>query len=236
MNPQQPWPAQEPTQSQPKRRPAWLWPAVIGGVLLVALVAGAALIAGPVANHDGNPLATSETGNLDLLFATAADDESAAPDKGKDRPRLHGRHIGRLGEGEKVVTGSVVSTSDGKLVVKKDNGPEVTIPTNDDTKIAGQKDRTLADLGAGERVIVKVGADGVAKGILAVKAHAAGTITSVDGDRATVVRPGGLSTTLDLSGVSERPAVGAVVVAVGTPADGGATLKVEQIKELPTLG
>ena len=77
-----------------------------------------------------------------------------------------------------------------------------------------------------------VGADGV----LAVRAHAGGTVTKLEGDRATVVGPGGMTKELDLSGVTERPAVGTVVVAVGTATDGGATLKVEQIRELPTIG
>jgi hypothetical protein len=81
-----------------------------------------------------------------------------------------------------------------------------------------------------------VGTDGVAGGVLVVRAHAAGTVTRLDGDHATVVRAGGLRVELDLSGVSERPEVGTVVVAVGTATDGGATLKVEQLRELPTLG
>jgi len=112
----------------------------------------------------------------------------------------------------------------------------VTVPTDGDTKVRGNGIHQLSDLKAGERVLVKAGSDGKADGVLAVRAHAVGTVTRLDGDRATVVTPGGLNKELDLSGVSERPAVGTMVVAVGTAADGGATLKVEQLRELPTLG
>ena len=227
-----------PAQPEPPRRAsrAWVLPAVLGGLLLAGVLTAAAVIAGPgTAPRNADSLAVSEVSNLDTLLDPAA---SADNQKAKDRPFRHGRGGKggwRLGEGEKVVAGSVSSVADGKLVVRKDNGAEVTVPTNGDTRVGGAQNKALTDLQAGERVVV-VGSDGVADGVLAVKAHAAGTVTKLDGDRATVVRPGGLSTVLDLSGVTERPAVGTVVVAVGTATDDGATLKVEQIKELPTLG
>jgi hypothetical protein len=106
------------------------------------------------------------------------------------------------------------------------------VPTNGDTKVHGAPNEALSDLQAGERVIVRVSSDGVAVGVLAVRAHAAGTVTALDGDRAA----DGLSTVLNLSNMAARPAVGTVVVAVGTVTQDGATLKVEQIRELPTVG
>lgn len=233
-----------PFPPQKRRRPAWLWPAVIGSALIVGVLGAAAIVAvaGTAHRGSGDTVAVADAANLGLLFepaAAIADDPgtAAAPDarRGPLRERLKDRHL-RLRDGEKVVAGSVVSSADGKLVVRKDSNTEVTVPTDGDTRVAGAQNKSLGDLGAGERVIVKVGADGKADRVLAVKAHAAGTVTELDGDRATVVRPGGLSVTLDLSGVSERPAAGTVVVAVGTATDGGATLKVEQLKELPTLG
>jgi hypothetical protein len=225
-------------------------PAVLGALLLAGVLTAALVTAGlsnrdssSAARDDAGAVAASDAVSLDALFYSATDPaDPADPDMGpKDRPFLHGRKMHgplRLREGEKVLAGSVssVDSSGGKLVVRKDNGAEVTVSTNDDTWVRGVKNRELSDLKAGDRVIVKVGSDGVAKAVLVVKAHAVGTVTKLDGDRATVVRPGGLSVVLDLSGVSERPAVGTIVVAVGTATDNGATLKVEQIKELPTLG
>jgi|GEM_PF-7020473 len=243
---------QQPYGPQPRRarraRRAWVLPAALGSLLLAGVLAAAVLVSGPGSGDS----AAVEDASLDSLLAPAAfAGDPAAPGSpgevgagdaaplGKDRPWRPGRHGKgpfRLGEGEKVVAGAVGSVADGTLVVRKDNGAEVTVPTDGDTKVRGAKNRALSDLQAGERVIVKVGSDGVADGVLAVRAHAAGTVTTLDGDRATVVRAGGLSVVLDLSGVTERPAVGTIVVAVGTATDGGATLKVEQIRELPTLG
>ena len=234
-----------PPQAPPPRRtrPAWVLPAVLGSLLLAGLLAAAVLVAGP----RGSDTVAVEDASLGALLdpAVAFADDNQPGDAGQagqapsDRPLRHGRfgHAPlRLAEGEKVVAGSVGSVGDGKLVVHKDNGTEVTVPTDAKTKVRGAKHKALSDLKAGERVIVKAGTDGVADGVLVVRAHAAGTVTKLDGDHATVVRPGGLQVGLDLSGVSERPEVGTVVVAVGTATDGGATLKVEQLRELPTLG
>jgi hypothetical protein len=227
-------------QQQPppaRARRAWVLPAMLGGLVLVGVLAAATVIAGPDPDRravdsavdsavDG--AATGDAASLDALFEFTAN----------DRPLRHGP-MGhgplRLREGEKVLAGSVSSVADGQLVVRKDNGAEVAVPTDGDTRVYGARNKTLSDLQAGERVIVRVGSDGVAAGVLAVRAHAAGTVTALDGDRATVVRAGGLSTVLDLSGVTERPAVGTVVVAVGTATQDGATLKVEQIRQLPTV-
>jgi hypothetical protein len=238
-------PVQQPGQQPARRRPVWVLPAVLGSVLLVGVLAAAAVVAGPVTVGRADQVAVSDVSSLDALFEPtlgepALDEPGPVPDA-KDRPfkrgpRGKGNHPWRLRDGEKVVVGAVGSVNDGNLVVRKDDGAEVTVPTDDETRVGGAQNKQLSDLGAGERVVVKVGSDGVAAGVLAVRAHAAGTVTELDGDRATLVRPGGLSTVLDLSGVSERPAAGTVVVAVGTATDDGATLKVEQLKELPTLG
>ena len=229
-------------QPPPPRRRTWVLPAAIGGVLLVGVLAAAAAIAGPSSSRwsDEDTVTVSDASGLDALFEPAAAGEDAPAARDGDRPlrgpRGKAHRLLRLDEGEKVVAGAVGSVADGTLVVRKDNGAEVSVPTDGDTKVAGPDGRELSDLQAGARVIVKVGADGKADGVLTVRAHAAGTVTALDGDRATVVRPGGLSTVLDLSGVSERPAVGTTVVAVGTATDNGATLKVERLKELATLG
>ena len=230
---------QLPPAPPPRRRSRVLVLSAAFGVLLVAGVLAAVMTAG---NRGSSSSAAPAEENLDLLFAPAADvspnpTSEPSPDHA-GRPFRHGRGHGllRLDEGEKVVAGTVVSVGTDNLVVRKDNGAEVTVPTDGDTKVRGNGIHQLSDLKAGERVLVKAGSDGKADGVLAVRAHAVGTVTRLDGDRATVVTPGGLNKELDLSGVSERPAVGTMVVAVGTAADGGATLKVEQLRELPTLG
>lgn len=245
--PQQQWqPAPQPQRR--RRGPAWVLPAVAGAALLVGVLVAAVLITGPTgpAGAQRGPLEVADVASLDVLFDPAAAVGPAAELGGAEpapdardrplRPGPRGKRLLRLRDGEKVVAGSVNSAGDGKVVLRKDGGGEITVPTNDETRVVGAQNHTLSDLQAGERVIIKVGADGVADGILAVRAHAAGTVTSLDGDRATVLRPGGLSTVLDLSGVTERPAVGTAVIAVGTATDDGATLKVEQLRELPTLG
>jgi hypothetical protein len=227
---------QLPPAPPPKRRSRVLVLSAVFGVLLVAGVLAVVMTAG----NRGTSSAAAEE-NLDLLFAPAAatdqDPTDQPPPDHPGRPFRHGRHGPlRLGEGEKVVAGTVASVGADNLVVRKDNGAEVTVPTDGDTKVRGNGNHQLSDLQAGERVIVKAGSDGKADAVLTVRAHAVGTVTRLEGDRATVVGPGGLTKELDLSGVPERPAVGTMIVAVGTAADGGATLKVEQLRELPTLG
>lgn len=227
---------------QPSRASrAWIPAAVLSGLLLVGVIAATAAFAGPGSGGSDMPTDPITVGAVDEVAALDAllepdGDEPGGP--AADRPLRHGRNgHGPLGlrDGEKVVAGAVSSVADGSLVVRKDNGAEVTVQTDADTKVRGAQNRSLSDLQAGERVVVRVGADGVARGVLAVRAHAAGTVTALDGDRATVVRAGGLSTVLDLSAVEQRPAVGTVVVAVGTATDNGATLKVEKLRELATV-
>ena len=228
-----------PTDQLPPTRPrrgggrVLVLTAVFGGLLMAVLLA-ALVVAVDRTGEAGPPGAGS--GDLDQLFAPVAA-QVAEPAEDKAGPGRHPRRGPlRLRDGEKVVAGAVSSVGDGNLVVRKDDGAEVTVPTDGDTKVRGHDNRALTDLQAGERVIVKAGADGKADGVLVVRAHAAGTVTKLEGDRATLVTPGGLTKELDLSGVSQRPSVGTVVVAVGTAADDGATLKVEQLRELPTLG
>jgi hypothetical protein len=228
-----------PTQPLPprRRRSGWMLP-VLGGLLVLGVLLAAGVFGGPSgANLTGNTttggtVAATEAAAFDDVLQTAGS-EPPNPPSGKDR---RGHRPLRLAEGEKVVAGSVSSFADGKLVVRKDDGVDVTVPTDGDTKVRGNKTRALADLEAGQRVIVKIGADGVADGVLVARGHAAGTVIKLDGDRATVIRPNGLSVVLDLSGVQARPAVGTVVVAVGEVADDNSTIKVTNIKELPTLG
>jgi hypothetical protein len=211
-------------RTQPRRR--WALPALIVGLLVVGLVMAAVSVTGPLGDRSGTT-AVAEVASVDDVLEPAAA-EPSRKDRRDHRPL-------RLAEGEKVVAGSVSSITDGTLAVRKDNGVEVKVPTNADTKVRGTPGKALSELAAGQRVLVKVGADGVADGVLVARAHAAGTVTKLEGDRATVVRANGLSVVLDLSAVSQRPAIGTVVVAVGTAAD-DSTIKVTSIRELPTLG
>jgi hypothetical protein len=82
-------------------------------------------------------------------------------------------------------------------------------------------------------VIVRVGADNKAIGVLGLRPHVAGTVTALDGNRATVVRGSGLVQIVDVSAVAQKPAVGDLIAAVGTLADNGATLKADTVRVLP---
>ncbi|MGH3625170.1 MAG: hypothetical protein ACRDQ5_25845 [Sciscionella sp.] len=68
------------------------------------------------------------------------------------------------------------------------------------------------------------------------RGHAAGTVTAVNGDQATLVEPNGLTVGLDLSGAPRRPANGDVVLVTGSVADGGTTLNVSTVREIPHDG
>ncbi len=132
-----------------------------------------------------------------------------------------------------MLAGAVVSVGNGNLVVAPDGGvAQVTVPTTDRTRMLGAGNG-LAGLQPGQRVVVRVGEDRSAMAVFTPAARAIGTITALAGDRATLVRPDGLTEAVDLAGVNPKPANGDLVMVSGTPADNGATLKVTTLRPLP---
>jgi hypothetical protein len=64
------------------------------------------------------------------------------------------------------------------------------------------------------------------------QASVTGTVTALAGDRATVTSVEGLAVTVDVAALSQKPAVGDVVVLTGTAAD-AATIRADGIRVLP---
>ena len=133
------------------------------------------------------------------------------------------------------LAGSVVSVAPGNLVVAQDGAGQVTVPTNDNTRVMGAGNG-LTGLQPGQRVVVRLGADKFAVAVFSPKAQAVGTITAIAGDRAILVRPDGLTEPVDLAAVNPKPANGDVVAVSGTAADNGATLHVETLRPMPKAG
>lgn len=133
------------------------------------------------------------------------------------------------------LSGSVVSVAPGNLVLAADGAGQVTVPTNDRTRFMGAGNG-LTGLQPGQRVVVRIGGDKSAVAVFSPKARAIGTITAIAGDRATLVRPDGLTEPVDLAAVNPKPVNGDVVAVSGTAADNGATLKVDTLRPMPRAG
>ncbi|GLZ35894.1 hypothetical protein Lesp02_80810 [Lentzea sp. NBRC 105346] len=185
---------------------------MLAGVLVAAVGLGAGGVA--LATQTAN--SASATGAPGVAF-----------EKGHPGPRGP-KGPGKLAEGVTLVVGVVKSVENGKLVVTKDGGGEASLTTDSSTKFRGGE---LSGLKQGQRVTVRV-KDGKALGVAVASAHASGTVTGVDGDKATLIERSGLQVALDLSGVSEKPKNGDLVVVTGTVSD-GKTIKVEKVRQLP---
>jgi hypothetical protein len=146
----------------------------------------------------------------------------------------HGRQGGPMAN-TATLSGAVVSVAPGNLVVAQDGAGQVTVPTTDRTRVMGAGNG-LTGLQPGQRVVVRIGGDKSAVVVFSPKAQAVGTITAVAGDRATLVRPDGLTEPVDLSAVNPKPANGDVVAVSGTAAENGATLKVDTLRAMPKAG
>jgi hypothetical protein len=131
------------------------------------------------------------------------------------------------------LAGTVASVDGANLVVTPDGGaPAVTVPTTDRTRVRGAGNG-LAGLQPGQRVLVRLAADKTAAAVMVPQARAMGTVTGLNGDRATLVRPDGLADAVDLAAVNPKPANGDVVFVTGTATDNGATIKVVNLRVLP---
>lgn len=167
--------------------------------------------------------------------AAASSPDRPAPDRsvaGHERTGALERAEGRPGKGRKdraggtVVVGTVKAVRDGALDVAKDAGGEVTVTTGPSTKTRGVD---LAGLRPGQRVIVRA-QDGKALMVGVPRARARGTVTALDGDRATLIEFAGSTRTLELSGVADKPRVGDLVAVRGTAS--GDVLVVERLRRL----
>jgi hypothetical protein len=135
---------------------------------------------------------------------------------------------------EPVVTGTVASVANGSIVVNVDGAGQRTIRTDGDTRVGGSSNDGLGDLQVGERVVVEVEGTGdaaTADSIWVPQASVAGTVTALSGDTATVTSVEGLPVTVNITALSQKPAVGDVVVLTGT-ADAGA-IRADGIRVLP---
>jgi hypothetical protein len=144
-----------------------------------------------------------------------------------------GRHDRGGGLGAQGIAGTVASVNGASVVVNTDGGGPVTVTTNVQTRVLGEQRHSVADLKAGDRVLLRVRDANTAVAVLVPPARAAGTVTALDGDRATVTRPDGLTQAVDVSGVSNKPKVGDRVAVLGVIADNGATLKASSLRVLP---
>jgi len=100
--------------------------------------------------------------------------------------------------------------------------------------VRGSGNSGLGDLQVGERVVVGVSGTGdaaVAQSIWAPQASVTGTVTTVNGDTVTVTSVDGLAVTANTAALSQKPAVGDVVVLTGT-AD-ASTIHADGIRVLP---
>jgi hypothetical protein len=231
-------PMHNPTLT-PRRRRRPIFAGVLG-VLLVGGVLAATLISGARGSSasaiDGQDeaalqLAVADAGGLgDLADGSTAPGATPAAfgaPGGQARPPL-----GRLGDNTLLV-GTVAAAGGGKLTVTRDGGGDITVTTTDKTKVRGTGKKVVGDLAAGERVVVRVGTDKSAVGVLVLRPHVAGTVTKLDGDRASVTRASGLTQVVDVSGLTEKPKVGDLIAVVGSATDNGTTIKAEKIKQLP---
>lgn len=213
----------------PRRRRALPWLVGLGGVLVGGLVGGLLVAGGsPGSDRVAPDLALATEADLITQAFPAEDDDHPGGRHGPfgHRPRL-------LGPDEQVVVGSVAGSAAKELTVATDGGPQTTIPTDEDTRVRGAGNRELGDLDNGERVVVRVGSDGTAVAVGVIPAHVVGTVTALDGARATVRRPDGLAVQVDLSGVSERPEVGTMVAVRGSADDSGGVLRAEKVTTAP---
>jgi hypothetical protein len=134
-----------------------------------------------------------------------------------------------------VLTGTVSAVSSGTLVVNVDGGAQRTLRTDGDTRVQGVANNGLGDLQAGERVVVQVQGTGdaaTARTVWTPQARVTGTVTALAGDRATVTSIDGLTITVDVAALSQKPVLGDFVVLTGVAAD-GSTIRADGIRVLP---
>jgi hypothetical protein len=207
---------------------------VIGSAMLAVLVAGGLVVA--LLLSGGGAAGATAALNSPAAFDGASvdvDQAAGAPDVallagGRQRD---GRI--RLGD-DTLLIGKLVSTGAGTLVVAQDNGPNLTVRTDDRTRVIGAGKKGLAALAAGDRVAVRVSGTGGAATAVTVRAptaHVIGTVTALSGDTATILGASGLSQSVNIAALNPKPAVGDLIVLSGNP--DGSTLTANRVRTLP---
>ena len=247
-----PDPPTTPAAPQPERPTGWRRfrprgrAGAIGAVIVAVLVVGGVVAAllvpwghrggpgdyrGPAVGLSGE---SSELGDIEGL-----DDGGALRDgPGRDGPgRGRGDRPGARGLGQRHPAGR-----DGRLDRERVTRPHSrrwrrSAPSAPTTApaCAARATPPSATWRPGERVVVRVTGTGDAATAVAVvtpRARVTGTVTALTGDSATVTGVNGLTVTVDVAGLGQKPAVGDLVVLTGTAAN-GTTLKADQVRVLP---
>jgi hypothetical protein len=231
-----------PTSKIEEPRRSWRSRLRSRGVVITAVVAALVVIGGVTA---ALLLPDHDRGRFGPGFDRAGWSGGAPWEEGRHGPMGMGDHgpggerFGGPGRGfgmgdEPVITGTVASVANGSIVVNVDGAGQRTLRTDDDTRVRGSSNSGLGDLQAGERVVVAVEGTGdaaTAESIWVPQASVTGTVIAVSGDTATVTSVEGLSVTVNTTALTQKPAVGDVVVLTGT-ADAG-TIHADGIRVLP---
>lgn len=238
----------EPPTAPVARRSRWRRPrgrgAVIGAALVALLVVAGVAAALLIPGHGPGRKDREDFGGPDIGLSGGFGELDglggpgpAGPDRGgpgRGGPR-GGAPLDRgLGD-DTLLAGTVVSTADGSIIITPDGGAQRTIRTDGDTRVRGNGNTGLGDLQAGERVVLRISGTGeaaTAVTILAPQARVTGTVTALTGDTATVTAIDGLTVTADVTALSQKPAVGDLVVLTGV-ATNGTTLTADGIRILP---
>ncbi|MGO1055369.1 DUF5666 domain-containing protein [Crossiella sp. CA198] len=197
------------------------------GLVAVIGVAGAAVGAVLLGGLTGSAAPRGEialAAEPEVVQVAAQDRQARGPKENKQR---------RAPADSALLLGAVKSVAPGKLTVTRDSGGEVTVDTDARTRVRGNGQDALTGLRAGDRVAVRVSKENKALRVTAPKAHITGTVTRLDGDRATILGQSGLAVPVDLAGIQDKPKVGDLVSVRGAAADGGALLKAERLVQVP---
>ncbi|MGW0523699.1 hypothetical protein [Crossiella sp. NPDC003009] len=214
-----PVPQEQPAETAPPRRRGLK----ALGVVAVVGVAGAAIGAVLLGGLTGQ---AQPAGEVRLAAEPVAAEAAAHPAKGpKDKRRQQADTT--------VLLGTVKSVETSKLTVTRDGGGEVTVEADARTRVHGNGVAELTGLKPGNRVAVRVTKDNKALRVTVPKAHLTGTVTKLDGDRATILARSGLAQAVDLSGIQDKPKVGDVVAVRGDAVESGAVLKAERLRQVP---
>jgi hypothetical protein len=237
LPPPAPLPGRRPWRSRPRSRGV-----IIGAAVVALLVVGgvtAALLIPDRDRHFGPGFGRMESiGELDDRggpWGGPRGGPEAGPWGGEGAFGGHDRGGVRGIGNAAVLTGTVTGVSSGTLVVNVDGGAQRTLRTDGDTRVQGVANSGLGDLQAGERVVVQVQGTGdaaTARTVWTPQARVTGTVTALAGDRATVTSIDGLTVTVDVAALSQRPVFGDVVVLTGVAAD-GSTIRADGIRVLP---